>query len=769
MKRADILNLIASTWAKIMRRLRRVRRWWTSLSLKKRRMLLLVLIVLSALPAAIAVASSNVAATLEFDNLEMTNVDDFNSPTGEDFNIAADVARRLTQIELRGKPIWTGPAGSLDGVSLSIPDKPRESCTTLRVTTDLRRTGADRAAVETLVGLVPAGADGCTLLVQFEGTSRDNPDRQEIRSGELLTLHTETVLDGEPLTLFERVQTMQIAGKLSGGGASDNDLGCRGDYLKELRGSHLRLRKVALSRANPPKIVADVSVGRLTEALVDERSCYWAFIWRVAVKWGIRDLLWKIIPAITTFVLGVVLGRRKRGSGGNGTGDKNGTAKKEGSTCTSVGILVLVIASLAPGCMAQAQAQSKVPGRRVLVATAWIDCKTRKEDSKLRSGLAGKGESLAKAIATIARDVEVVVLGPNPSRDDLLGAIRASRGPLWFVYSGHGQIAHKKSVVCLPDADVGIEEMIEAVPAQRTTVAFWIDACYSATASVKRPGTSLFSASSVQLSTEAFGTPVLSALLGVLADSAKLGGAKESDCGRPVTDQALFDAVVADLPKFGIVSLESGKGTKPARPKLRRQSWTPIPLFEKRSLRPGCDREMALSQLAAEHRDLKEILKLEIRYRAGEVVTAQDELPPVVWAVSEEMERGKTEGKVDGFEHSLGQAEARRISEVLLVPRFLLVSGDGKQVVVNDLQSGQQLWTGQSIPEAGSISAFEGKLMWTPADERRAVGGNVEWRYYRPIRTREIVELDSQGFIPCPCEKRTGHCYCKSGAGLGGR
>jgi hypothetical protein len=389
------------------------------------------------------------------------------------------------------------------------------------------------------------------------------------------------------------------------------------------------------------------------------------------------------------------------------------------------------------------------PRRHAVLLAAWIDCKTRAPHDALKDRVTEDTNAIARALTSVG-DLRIERTLWNAPASELLTALKQTSGPLWFVYTGHGIMEEGRSVLCLPGGNLPVEQLIENLPAGAASL--WLNGCKTAAVDVKRPATSVFSASPDEVGAEGAETFVGGAIAQAVADPDSLSAPLDTDCDALITDAELFAAVTSLIPRVGQLL---------PRPKLR-QAWSPVPLFRApAAARARCSGPpVNVAALARRYPRLRKLFLEDARYREGRGTT--DRPPAVVWLMGRQRTR-----LLDGARYVVRGAapgDADRLARGLLSARLWRLSFDGKGTVVvaGVDRPDVAVLPDESFPAdaAPSVRDLETQRFLTPFVPEQGDSGESRRCYARPVTADDRRALERSGFRACGCESPGGHCFC---------
>jgi len=387
--------------------------------------------------------------------------------------------------------------------------------------------------------------------------------------------------------------------------------------------------------------------------------------------------------------------------------------------------------------------------RRLLIVSSSIDCQSGRSDPRLEKRMRGQPEQLAAALQNAAGDLDAEIVPPNPSKRDLLDRLSRNRKPLWLVYIGHAHVKDGRSAICLPGpVSLAIDDLTAALP-PGPTASLWFGACQTASVDVARSGTSIFSASPDDIGSDLRAVVVANAIIEAARDPEGASLPTDANCDGLITDQEVFEAVRQRLPPYG---------PAPVIPKLRRQSWAEVPLYEARRLRPGCRGRRGVETRPG----LGDVIAEDQRYRAGRA-PPEDALPPVLFVETPDAAATSVE-RPEHFVVRLRSEEARALADALLLPRVWRVATEAGALVIRDVRRPDQAAPLFRGPEPAGASSWApsvaGQILLVPPTSDTNQHDEPRLRYVRPLTARDRASLKDGGYWACPCDQSFGQCYC---------
>ncbi len=659
---------------------------------------------------------------MSFTTIVLRDIPELRAQEGPDVGLAEEMSSKIVAIEIDGEPA----AGLSPGESLAISTPGAvAACPTLVLTPGVRNGNAT-------VSISPRGERACAISIQSDRTLKAPTEAPTLRNGQQITfvLAAGAATGTSGLVVFENAAPLELAGWLQKPLAAIEGLGlCPGRHLDKMVGERLLIRSARMTVGEQPHFDLDLHADGLAALVVDDADCRSVVFKRAAHKW-IGDTILKWLLSVAAIVGAWFVPVRTRPA-----------PPPDPPLIVPAAMLLLALLNPAPARAAAA------PARHAVLVAAWIDCKDRKPHDELKGRVTEDTEAIALAL-TAAGDLRIEGTLWNPPASELLAAVKQTSGPLWFVYTGHGSMQEGKSVLCLPDRNLPVEELIENLP--EGAAAVWLNGCKTAAVDVKRPATSVFSASPDEVGAEGAGTFIGPAIAQAVAEPDSLSAPLDTDCDGLVTDAELFAAVKSVIPRVGQL---------PPRPKLR-QAWSPVPLFSAPAGRARCTgAPVDVGALARRYPRLRKLFREDARYRAGRHVT--DGLPPVVWLT--DRPRTRALGVAPYVVRNVAPADADRLARGLLSARLWRLSFDrGRMVVASVDRPDVPVLADESFPADTAPSArdLEARRFLTRFVLEPSESGDSRRRYERPVTADERRNLERSGFRACGCESPTGHCFC---------
>jgi hypothetical protein len=396
------------------------------------------------------------------------------------------------------------------------------------------------------------------------------------------------------------------------------------------------------------------------------------------------------------------------------------------SLCASVSATMLALASCHGSPVRQVVPRSDI---RHLIIEGAYRCGTPVADPKLHEALAHQHRALLNAVGTTDDSVE--------TGSELLHAVgRPDPRPLVVLYVGHASNKHTlpaQSELCLADGRLKVDAVLEAVDPHVTSFMLILDGCFTADVDPRKSPvpTAVLSASNrwVRTGSEG-GGPMGSSLIEALR------------CGDTNSDGIIDDGEL-------LAGMLRAMDQPPTfEPRLRRQSWIPIPVLRTRSdnhcgaqqsvmavplLGPAgaraLSRERALQQL-----HVRELQTPEVFWDGDATLIGPNRLLLEGLAPLVRREKGPLLRATKGFRLTLMDADHVQLQRV----------DDGIEMAEF---SRADLPRYMAQVEAGNWATLHDDFVWH--------GGYVGNR----IVTVDGVVLDARQLTPTPCCEAFGQCF----------
>lgn len=520
-----------------------------------------------------------------FHSVVLRDIPELRQTDGPDFSFSTQFSSKIAKIEIPGQnePIPALSPG--DSFSISVADGGGEACPTLALIPGVR---ADAAGSQLTLAISPRGPAKCRVSIQTDRTFNGSAEAPILSNGEQIVFTLQpnaTNAAGASVLVFENATAVELAGWLDKPLPPIDEVGeCRGRHVDKVSGGRLLIRSARLAGAGDARIDLDLHVDSLSALLVDDEDCRRLMFRHLARSWWLKSALAKLLGAIAALVGALFVRKchKKRPRPPKPPKPKKPKKPKQSARNAANKAVVPIFLLLATHA---GIAHAAPAPRRALVVAAWIDCVSRKPDAKLKERVTGETKAIADALKA-ASDLRVDEILWNPTTGDLESAIERVDGPLWLLYSGHGRMVKRKSVVCLSNDDLPVDDIINHL-VSRAPASLWLNTCSSAAVGIDRSDTSVFSASPDHVAASAAGTWVGAAIAKAVANPAAMPAPVDGDCDGVVTDAELFEAVRPIIPAVG---------QKPPKPKLRQAS-RPVTLFAPKIRATSCTPAMTTASL----------------------------------------------------------------------------------------------------------------------------------------------------------------------------